>query len=47
MIEFKIPFEAVYYINKKPFKSIKYNFHARAMQNWLKKLQLQKYLENF
>ena len=47
MFEFKIPFEAVYYINKKPFKSIKYDFHVKALQNWLKKLQLQKYLENF
>ena len=44
---FKIPFEAVYYINKKPFNLLKYDFHVKSMQNWLKKIQLEKYLENF
>ena len=47
MFEFKIPFEAIYYKNKKPFKLLKYDFHVKAVQNWLKKLQLQNYLENF
>ena len=47
MFDFKIPFEAVYYMNKKDFKLLKYDFHVKAMQNWLKKIQLQNYLENF
>ena len=47
MFDFKIPFEAVYYINKKQFKLLKYDFHVKAMQNWLKKLQLKNYLVNF
>ena len=47
MFDFKIPFEAVYYINKKPYKLLKFDFHVKALQNWLKKIQLQKYLENF
>ena len=47
MFDFKIPFEAVYYINKKKYNLLKYDFHVKAMQNWLKKIQLQNYLENF
>ena len=47
MFDFKIPFEAVYHINKKEFNLLKYDFHVKAMQNWLKKIQLQNYLENF
>ena len=47
MFGFKIPFEPVYYSNKKQFKLLKYDFHVKAVQNWLKKLQLQQYLENF
>ena len=47
LFEFKIPFEAVYYINRKKFELLKYDFHVKALQNWLKKLNLQNYLENF
>ena len=47
MFDFKFPFEAVYYKNIKQFDSLKYDFHVKAMQNWLKKLQLQNYLKNF
>ena len=47
LFDFKIPFEATYWINKKPFKLLKYDFHVKALQNWLKKIQLQNYLENF
>jgi hypothetical protein len=47
MFDFKFPFEAVYYKNVKQFDSLKYDFHVKAMQNWLKKLQLQNYLKNF
>ena len=47
LFEFKIPFEAVYYINRKKFELLKYDFHVKALQNWLKKINLQKYLEKF
>ena len=47
LFDFKIPFEAVYYINRKKFEYLKYDFHVKALQNWLKKLNLQKYLGNF
>jgi ankyrin repeat protein len=47
MFGFKIPFESVYHINKKQFQLLKYDFHVKAVQNWLKKLKLEKYLENF
>jgi len=47
LFEFKIPFEAVYYINRKKYELLKYDFHVKALQNWLKKLNLQNYLENF
>ena len=47
LFEFKIPFESVYYINRKSYQTIKYDFHVKALQNWLKKLQLQNYVENF
>ena len=47
MFGFKIPFEPIYYICKKQFKLLKYDFKVKAVQNWLKKIQLQKYVENF
>ena len=47
LFDFKIPFEAVYYINRKKFEFLKYDFHVKALQNWLKKLNLQNYLGNF
>lgn len=47
LFDFKIPFEAVYYINRKKYEFLKYDFHVKALQNWLKKLRLQNYLENF
>lgn len=47
LFEFKIPFEAVYYINRKKYELLKFDFHVKALQNWLKKLNLQNYLENF
>ena len=47
LFNFKIPFEAVYYMNKKSFNSLKYDFHVKALHNWLKKLQLQNHLEKF
>ena len=47
LFEFKIPFESVYYINRKSYQTLKYDFHVKALQNWLKKLQLQNYVENF
>ena len=47
MFGFKIPFEPVYYICKKQFKSLKYDFNVKAVHNWLRKIQLQKYVENF
>ena len=47
LFEFKIQFEPVYYINRKKFEFLKYDFHVKALQNWLKKLKLQNYLGNF
>ena len=47
LFEFKIPFEPVYYINRKKFEFLKYDFHVKALQNWLKKLNLQNYLDKF
>ena len=47
LFEFKIPFDTVYYINRKKFEFLKYDFHVKALQNWLKKLNLQNYLERF
>ena len=47
LFEFKIPFEPVYYINRKKFEFLKYDFHVKALQNWLKKLKLQNYLDKF
>ena len=47
LFEFKIQFEPVYYINRKKFEFLRYDFHVKALQNWLKKLKLQNYLGNF
>ena len=47
LFEFKLQFEPVYYINRKKFEFLKYDFHVKALQNWLKKLKLQNYLGNF
>ena len=47
LFDFKIPFEAVYYINRKKFEFLKYDFHVKALQNWLKKMKLQHYLDKF
>ena len=47
LFEFKIQFEPVYYINRKKFEFLKYDFHVKALQNWLKKLNLQNYLDKF
>ena len=34
-------------MKRKSYQTLKYDFHVKALQNWLKKLQLQKYVENF
>ena len=47
LFEFKIQFEPVYYINRKKFEFLRYDFHVKSLQNWLKKLKLQNYLGNF
>ena len=47
MFDYKFPFDDVYHKNVKKFELLKYDFQVKAMQNWLKKLQLQKYLKNF
>ena len=47
LFEFKIQIEPVYYINRKKFEFLRYDFHVKALQNWLKKLKLQNYLGNF
>ena len=47
LFNFKIPFEEVYYINRKKFEFLKYDFHVKNLQNWLKTINLQKYLGNF
>ena len=47
LFEFKLQFEPVYYINRKKFEFLRYDFHVKALQNWLKKLKLQNYLGNF
>ena len=47
LFEFKIQFEPVYYINRKKFEFLRYDFHVKALQNWLKKSKLQNYLGNF
>jgi ankyrin repeat protein len=47
LFEFKIQFEPVYYINRKKFEFLRYDFHVKSLQNWPKKLKLQNYLGNF
>ena len=47
LFDFKIPFETIYYINRKKFEFLKYDFHVKSLQNWLKKMNLQQYLGNF
>ena len=47
LFNFQIPFEKVYYINRTKFDFLKYDFHVKALQNWLKKINLEKYLSNF
>ena len=47
LFNFKIPFEETYYINRKKFEFLKYDFHVKNLQNWLKTINLQKYLGNF
>ncbi len=41
------PFDDVYYVNKREFKLIHYDFHLVALKIWLKEIQLEKYLEKF
>lgn len=45
--DFSIPFNVVYYYNKKEFKDVKYDFHVKGMINWLKVLKMEKYIEKF
>ena len=45
--DFNVPFNVVYYRNKKDFKDVKYDFHVKAMMNWLRELKMEKYLEKF
>ena len=44
---FKIPFNSVYYINKKEYSKVKYDFFVKALLNWLKEIKLGDLLENF
>ena len=47
LFDFEIPFESVYHINRTKFEFLDYDFHVKALQDWLKKLNLEKYLGNF
>ena len=44
---FSIPFNSVYYINKKEYSKVKYDFFVKALLNWLKEIKLGDLLENF
>lgn len=44
---FNIPFNSVYYINKKEYSKVKYDFYVKALSNWLKEIKLGDLLENF
>ena len=39
------PFDDVYYVNKREFKLIHFDFHLKALKIWLKEISLEKYLE--
>ena len=44
---FNIPFNSVYYINKKEYSKVKYDFYVKALSNWLKEIKLGDLIENF
>ena len=45
--DFNIPFNSVYYINKKEYSKVKYDFKIKALLDWLREIKLGDLLENF